>query len=79
MQSIKLQTEESEGGESRSTATAQLLDGRRSERGRQVQANWSRKRCGKQRECDFVLNTTRDENDDELNGETDDGGWRDGI
>ena len=27
----------------RSTATAQLCDGRRSERGRQVQANWSRK------------------------------------
>ena len=43
MQSIKLQTEESEGVESRSTATAQLFDGRRSERGRLVQANWSRK------------------------------------
>ena len=41
--SIKLQTEESEGSESRSAATAQLFDGRKSERGRQVQANWSRK------------------------------------
>ena len=38
-QSITLQMEESKGGESRSTATAQLFDGRRSERGRQVQAN----------------------------------------
>ena len=39
MQSIKSQTEESEGGGSCSTATAQLFDGRRSERGRRVQAN----------------------------------------
>ena len=38
---IKLQTEESEGGESRSTATAQLFDGRKGERGRQVQARVS--------------------------------------
>ena len=29
-------------------------------------------RCGKQRECDSVLNTTSDENIDELNSETDD-------
>ena len=43
MQSIKLQTEESEGGESRSTATAQLFVGRRGRRGRQAQASWSRK------------------------------------
>ena len=39
MQSIKLQTEENEVSESRSVATAQLFDGRRGERGRQVQAN----------------------------------------
>ena len=35
-------------------------------------------RCGKQRECDSVLNTTSDENDDELNGETDDEDMEDG-
>ena len=35
----KSQMEESHGGESRSTATAQLFDGRSSERGRQVQAS----------------------------------------
>ena len=39
MQSIKLQSEESKGSEPRKTATTQLCDGRRSERGRQVQAN----------------------------------------
>ena len=39
MQSIKSQTEEGEESESRFTATAQLFDGKRSERGRQVQAN----------------------------------------
>ena len=38
-QSIKLQTKDSEGSESRSVATAHHFDGRRSERGRQVQAN----------------------------------------
>ena len=38
-QLIKLQTEESKGSELRSTAAYQLFDGRRSERGRQVQAN----------------------------------------
>ena len=36
---IKSQTEESKGDEPRFTATAQLFEGRRSERGRQVQAN----------------------------------------
>ena len=35
-------------------------------------------RCGKQRECDSVLNTKCDENDDELNGETDDEDMEDG-
>ena len=83
MQSTKLQTEESEGGESRSTATAQLFDGRRSERGRQVQANWSCKtatdeRCEKRRECDSVLRATNDEKDEELNGETNDEDMEDG-
>ena len=39
----KLQMEESREGESRSTATAQLVDGKSSERGRQVQASWNRK------------------------------------
>ena len=29
-------------------------------------------RCGEQRECDSVLSATNDENDEELNGETDD-------
>ena len=29
-------------------------------------------RCGEQRECDSVLSSTNDENDEELNGETDD-------
>ena len=35
-------------------------------------------RCGKQRECDSVLNTTSDENNDELNGGTDDEDMEDG-
>ena len=35
-------------------------------------------RCGKQRECDSVLNATNDENGDELNGETDDEDMEDG-
>ena len=39
MQPIKSQTEEREESESRFTATAQLFDGRRSERGRMVQLN----------------------------------------
>ena len=39
MQSIKSQMEESRQGESRSTETAHLFDGRSGERGRQVQAS----------------------------------------
>ena len=35
-------------------------------------------RCGKQRECDSVLSATNDENDEELNGETDDEDIEDG-
>ena len=35
-------------------------------------------RCEKQRECDSVLSATSDENDDELNGETDDEDMEDG-
>ena len=35
-------------------------------------------RCGKQRECDSVLSATSDENNDELNGETDDEDMEDG-
>ena len=34
--------------------------------------------CGKQRECYSVLNATSDENNDELNGETDDEDMEDG-
>ena len=43
MQSIKSQAEESKGRESLATAMTHLFDGRRSERGRQVQANRNRK------------------------------------
>ena len=35
-------------------------------------------RCGKRCECDSVLNATSDENNDELNGETDDQDTEDG-
>ena len=35
-------------------------------------------RCGEQRECDSVLSTTNDENDEELNDETDDEDMEDG-
>ena len=35
-------------------------------------------RCGEQRECDSVLSATNDENDEELNGETDDEDMEDG-
>ena len=35
-------------------------------------------RCGEQRECDSVLSATNDENDEELNGETDDEDLEDG-
>ena len=34
--------------------------------------------CGEQRECDSVLSATNDENDEELNGETDDEAIEDG-
>ena len=35
-------------------------------------------RCGEQRECDSVLSGTNGENDEELNGETDDENMEDG-
>ena len=72
------------GGESRSAATAQLSDGRRSERGRDRSKRTGAvrppldERCRKQRECDSVLSATNDENDVELNGETDDEDMEDG-
>ena len=71
---IKSQMEKSNGDESRSTATAQLFDDRRSERGRQVRTEYVRPQfdecCERQRECDSVLSATSDKNDAELNGET---------
>ena len=63
-QSIK--SKESQEGESRSTATAQLFDGRSSERGKQVQASSQTvepqlcERCENPRECDSVLSATND-------------------
>ena len=84
MQSIKLQTEESEGSESRSVVNRLhfLTAGRVSVEDMSKRTGAVRpqldERCGKQGECDRVLSATNDESGDELNGETDDEDMEDG-
>ena len=85
MQSIKLQTEESEGSESRSTAMQQLnflTAGRVSVEDRSKRAETVRPqlgaRSGEQRESDSALSATNDDNDEELDGGTDDEDTEDG-
>ena len=65
------------------TAANQHFDGKRSERGRQVQASRNVRpqfgeRCEKQSECDSALSAKSAVNDVELKGETDDEDMEDG-